>query len=125
MPFTEEPVDLEVLKSFTVKKKCNCGNVYVTIGIDKDKFPRKVVSRVGKAGGCAVSYLEAIGRLITRALEHGDNPREIARSLGGLKCNQGNNPSCADCVSKSIAQLLDSGEIVDGQAKEEEDPAKG
>lgn len=120
MPLSDERVELDVMKSITVKKKCNCGSVYVTIGIDENRFPRKVVSRMGKSGGCAACFVEAVGRLITRALEHGDNPREIARSLNGVQCSQGGKPSCPDCIAKAISQRLESGEIIDGQKPEED-----
>lgn len=115
MPLTNEPVKLDVMGSVTIKKKCNCGSVYITVGIDANKFPRKTMTRVGKSGGCGAAFTESIGRLITRALEHGDNPREIANSLSGVKCSQGGKPSCPDCIAQAMLQLLSEGTIVDGQ----------
>lgn len=63
---------------------------------------------MGKAGGCASSQLEAIGRLISLALRSGIDPQAIMVQLRGIRCpapswGKGTRVlSCADAMAKVI-----------------------
>ncbi|ODA44253.1 Ribonucleotide reductase of class II (coenzyme B12-dependent) [Thermodesulfovibrio sp. N1] len=98
----------EVLKGVTRLMKTGCGNLYVTINKDKDDKPFEVFTNIGKAGGCAASQAEAIGRLISLALRSGIEPHEIVKQLKGISCHSpvwasnGKITSCSDAIAKAI-----------------------
>ena len=98
----------EVLKGITRLMKTGCGNLYVTINKDKDEKPFEVFTNIGKAGGCAASQAEAIGRLISLALRSGIEPQEIVKQLKGISCHSpvwasnGKITSCSDAIAKAI-----------------------
>ena len=91
----------------TIKVKTGCGWLYVTVNRLGDKC-YELFARAGKAGGCAASQCEAIGRLISLAWRKGATPREIIDQLNGISCQQRNKKdpeladSCADGVAKAI-----------------------
>jgi ribonucleoside-diphosphate reductase alpha chain len=84
--------------------------MYVTINWNGDGKPFEVFTRVGKAGGCASSQSEAMGRMVSLALRSGVHPSHIVKQLRGISCHlprgMGNNKvlSCAD----GVAQVLES-----------------
>jgi ribonucleoside-diphosphate reductase alpha chain len=90
-----------------------CGKLYVTINSSEDGEPFELFAQIGKAGGCAASQTEAIGRLISLALRTGVDPRLIARQLRGVRCpspawNAGEKVfSCADGISQALAHYID------------------
>jgi len=94
----------------TRKIKTGCGNLYVTINQDEKGELFEVFNQMGKAGGCADSQAEAIGRLISLALRSGIPPKEIILELRGISCHRpfGLGPnrvlSCADALGKAIEQ---------------------
>src|SRR5262249_20814836 len=55
----------------TVRMNTGCGNLYVTINEDQEGKPFELFNHMGKAGGCAASQNEAIGRLISYAMRVG------------------------------------------------------
>ena len=99
------------IQGTTRKIETGCGNLYVTVN-DDEHGPFELFAQIGKAGGCAASQTEAIGRLISLALRAGVDPGAIARQLGGVRCpspswNNGDKVfSCADGISKALAQHL-------------------
>jgi ribonucleoside-diphosphate reductase alpha chain len=102
----------DTIQGTTRKIETGCGNLYVTIN-DDEHGPFELFAQIGKAGGCAASQTEAIGRLISLALRAGVDPAAVSRQLGGVRCpspawNNGNKVfSCADGISKALAQHLD------------------
>ena len=98
----------DTLIGVTKEMKTSCGKLYVTINSD-DKGIFEVFNQMGKAGGCAASQSEAIGRLVSLALRSGVEPETIVKQLKGISCHLpawgGNGSkilSCADAVSKAI-----------------------
>jgi ribonucleoside-diphosphate reductase alpha chain len=67
---------------------------------------------MGKAGGCAASQSEAIGRLISLAFRSNIDPGEVVHQLKGVSCHQptwqsgGKILSCADAIAKCIERYL-------------------
>lgn len=88
--------------------KTGCGNMYVTVNQDEEGTPFEVFTNIGKAGGCAASQAEAIGRLISLCLRSGIKKEEVVSQLRGIRCHQpiwdkgGTITSCADAMGKAI-----------------------
>ena len=98
----------ELIKGSTRLMKTGCGNLYVTINEDPSGRPFEVFTNIGKAGGCASSQAEAIGRLLSLALRSGVEPEEIIKQLKGISCHQpswnegGKILSCSDGIAKAL-----------------------
>jgi ribonucleoside-diphosphate reductase alpha chain len=103
-----------VIKGTTTKIATGCGNLYVTINDDEKGMPFEVFMSMGKAGGCAMSQLEAIGRLVSLALRSGLDASAIAEQLRGIRCPSpswekgGRIFSCSDAIARVIERKLQS-----------------
>jgi ribonucleoside-diphosphate reductase alpha chain len=104
----------DTLIGVTKEMRTSCGKLYVTINRD-DKGIFEVFNQMGKAGGCAASQSEALGRLVSLALRSGVQPEEIIKQLKGISChlpswggNGGKILSCADAVGKAIEWYTDN-----------------
>lgn len=99
-----------------------CGWIYIHIlrDPDDDNRIRSIFTNLGKAGGCAQAQTEAVSRLITRALDLGDDAGEIASSLRGMRCHRPadvvNDPvtSCADAIGRALQADIEMEEHADG-----------
>ncbi len=110
--FTPRPRP-EVMRGTTTKINTGCGNLYITINEDGEGHPFEVFMQMGKAGGCAASQLEAIGRLVSLALRSGIDPAPIIEQLRGIRCpspsweNGGTRIfSCADAIARALERRL-------------------
>ncbi len=98
----------ELVRGVTLRMETGCGNLYVTINADEKGAPFEVFTHMGKAGGCAASQSEAIGRLVSLALRSNIAPEEIIKQLKGISCHQpawhngGRILSCSDAIAKAI-----------------------
>ncbi|MEA3305229.1 MAG: vitamin B12-dependent ribonucleotide reductase [Candidatus Omnitrophota bacterium] len=97
----------------TTKVSTGCGNLYVTINRDNSNMPFEVFMQMGKAGGCAMSQLEAIGRLISLALRSGVNLDSITDQLRGIRCPSpswekggGRIFSCSDAIARVMERRI-------------------
>ncbi|HEU5360882.1 MAG TPA: vitamin B12-dependent ribonucleotide reductase [Candidatus Deferrimicrobiaceae bacterium] len=104
----------DTLLGVTKEMKTSCGKIYVTMNRD-EKGIFEVFNQMGKAGGCAASQSEAIGRLVSLALRSGVKPDMIVKQLKGISCHlpawAGNGAkimSCADAVAKAVEWYIDS-----------------
>ena len=103
-----------VIKGATRLMKTGCGNLYVTTNEDQDGRPFEIFTNIGKAGGCASSQAEAIGRLISLALRSNLEPEEIVKQLKGISCHQpswyegGRVLSCSDAIAKALEKYPSS-----------------
>lgn len=97
------------LSGTTTRTRTGCGYLYVTINVDEDGLPVEVFARLGKAGVCSHASTEAIGRLLSKALQAGAGIHDLARQLSGISCTQHHVEdgervtSCADAVAKVLA----------------------
>ncbi len=95
------------LRGSTYQMETGCGPIYVTINEDNDGL-FELFTTMGKAGGCAASQCEAIGRLVSLAWRSGVQARQAVKQLIGISCHKpagfGDNRvlSCADAVAKAI-----------------------
>lgn len=109
----------EVIVGTTTKITTGCGNLYVTVNQDNEGNLFEVFIQMGKAGGCAASQLEAIGRLISLALRGGVDIKVIIEQLKGIRCpspNWANGKrifSCADAIARVLEKrAVDQKELV-------------
>jgi len=91
----------------TYQMTTGCGPLYVTINQDSSGL-FELFTTMGKAGGCAASQCEAIGRLVSLAWRSGVQARQTIKQLIGITCHKpagfGDNrvTSCADAVARAI-----------------------
>jgi ribonucleoside-diphosphate reductase alpha chain len=98
----------DVIHGSTWKIRTGCGNIYVTVNEDGEGHLFEIFNQIGKAGGCAASQSEAIGRLVSLAFRSSIEPEDIIRQLKGISCHMpvwhqnGKVLSCSDAVAKAI-----------------------
>ena len=98
----------ELVHGSTRKIRTGCGNLYVTVNEDEEGNLFEIFNQIGKAGGCAASQSEAIGRLVSLAFRSGVEPEVVVRQLKGISCHmpvwhqQGKILSCADAIGKAV-----------------------
>ncbi len=115
----------EVLTGTVRLIRTGCGNVYVTITEDEEGHLFELFTSMGKAGGCASSQAEAIGRLISLALRSNIDPHEIVKQLKGVRCNQpvwhagGPVLSCSDAIAKALEKYHSKGDGGNGKHDKE------
>jgi ribonucleoside-diphosphate reductase alpha chain len=101
----------KALKGWTYQMQTGCGPLYITINEDNSGL-FEVFTTMGKAGGCAASQCEAIGRMVSLAWRSGIQGRSVVKQLLGISCHSpsgfGDNKvlSCADAVAKAIQAHL-------------------
>ncbi len=97
---------------YTKVIKTGCGKLYITEASAESY--QETFLRLGKSGGCAASYLDGIGRLITFALNAGVLRETIVRAFIGIQCP---NPtwsegvqvlSCLDGIAKLLKEEKES-----------------
>jgi ribonucleoside-diphosphate reductase alpha chain len=106
------------LSGSTYQMQTGCGPLYVTINEDQNGL-FELFTTMGKAGGCASSQCEAIGRLVSLAWRSGVQARQAVKQMIGITCHKpagfGDNriTSCADAVAKAIQMHMAQHEEVD------------
>jgi len=112
----------KALKGCTHQMQTGCGPLYITVNEDENGL-FELFTTMGKAGGCAASQSEAIGRMVSLAWRSGVQARQVVKQLLGISCHCpsgfGDNrvTSCADAVAKAIQNhMLDGGYDVDAEA---------
>ncbi|MHB8882293.1 MAG: vitamin B12-dependent ribonucleotide reductase [Thermodesulfovibrionales bacterium] len=100
--------------------KTGCGNIYVTINEDEHGQLFELFTHMGKAGGCASSQAEAIGRLVSLALRSNIEPEVIMKQLKGITCHNqawtsgGKITSCSDAIAKALERYVEKGAAGNG-----------
>jgi ribonucleoside-diphosphate reductase alpha chain len=105
----------KALKGWTYQMQTGCGPLYITVNEDKNGL-FELFTTMGKAGGCAASQSEAIGRMVSLAWRSGVQARQVIKQPLGISCHCptgfGDNRilSCADAVAKAIqAHMIANG----------------
>ena len=113
----------KALKGWTYQMQTGCGPLYITINEDKAGL-FELFTTMGKAGGCAASQCEAIGRMVSLAWRSGVQARQVVKQLLGISCHaqagfgESKVLSCSDAVGKAIqAHLKLSGVDTDYEHK--------
>jgi ribonucleoside-diphosphate reductase alpha chain len=112
----------KALKGWTYQMQTGCGPLYVTVNEDKAGL-FELFTTMGKAGGCAASQCEAIGRMVSLAWRSGVQARQVIKQLLGISCHCpsgfGENKvlSCADAVAKAIQAHMVAGGWDEGMNK--------
>ena len=105
----------------TVRMNTGCGHLYVTVNEGSDGRPFELFNHMGKAGGCAASQNEAIGRLISYALRCGAKLEPLIKQLKGISCHRpawgedGKISSCSDAIGKALEQYYVAAEARQAQ----------
>jgi len=116
----------DVIHGSTWKIRTGCGNLYVTINEDEDGHLFEIFNQIGKAGGCAASQSEALGRLVSLAFRSNIEPEDVIRQLKGISCHMpvwyqnGKVLSCADAVAKAIEWHLQRKKVRQGNLFEKD-----
>ena len=103
----------KILKGWTYQMQTGCGPLYVTVNEDNTGL-FELFTTMGKAGGCAASQSEAIGRMVSLAWRSGLQARQVVKQLQGISCHSpsgfGENKilSCADAVAKAIQAHIEA-----------------
>jgi len=108
----------KVVGSINVKVVTGCGNMYIQLGWWNGGL-HEIFATLGRSGGCAMSYGEALTRSITTGLRSGVDASEYIDQLKGVRCpNQVAFPkenevlSCADAIGKILEKY---GSLTTGQ----------
>ncbi len=98
----------QLLNGFTTKLNTGQGSLYVTINSDTQKRPVEVFANIGKSGGDTSALSEAIGRLISIALQKRISVEEVAKTLIGITGSRPvwNEGSLIKSVPDAIGQIL-------------------
>lgn len=115
----------EVINGSTRLMKTGCGNLYVTINEDGEGHLFELFTSMGKAGGCAASQSEAIGRLVSLAFRSNLEAEEVMKQLKGISCHShawvegGKITSCSDAIAKSLEKYLTKSGNGNGNGRKE------
>ncbi|MCX8173847.1 MAG: vitamin B12-dependent ribonucleotide reductase [Thermoplasmata archaeon] len=99
----------------TIRVETGCGYLYVTINEDEQGLC-EVFATMGKSGGCAMSQIEGISRLISIGLRAGLEIDSIIKQLKGIRCPSpriGKDGavvlSCADGIAHALEEYIKHG----------------
>jgi ribonucleoside-diphosphate reductase alpha chain len=112
MPEKRRP---KILSGNTSKIKTGCGSTFITLN-KKGEILWEVFIRIGKSGGCASANCEALGRVISLALQAGVEVKSLIKNLEGICCHSPtvyegvNVTSCADAIAKILKEHLEKSE---------------
>ena len=97
-----------LLNGFTNKLNTGQGSLYVTINVDESSSPVEVFANIGKSGGDTAALSEAIGRLISIALQKGVRVEELSHTLIGITGSRPvwNDGILVKSVPDGIGQIL-------------------
>ncbi|MFO7891631.1 MAG: vitamin B12-dependent ribonucleotide reductase [bacterium] len=96
------------LCGFTSKLNTGQGSLYVTINTNDEYSPVEVFANIGKSGGDTAALAEAIGRLISIALQNNVKVDDISNTLMGITGSRPvwNEGSLIKSVPDGIGQIL-------------------
>ncbi len=114
-----------------VTKKLQTGHGPMYVSMNDDEFgPRECFIILGKPGGTAAAFSDALGRMISLAMTHGAQPAEIVHQLRGIQDGHpaGFGPNAVLSVPDGVAKAMAEHYLVEdgtSAAKERELPVIG
>ncbi|MCA1739711.1 MAG: vitamin B12-dependent ribonucleotide reductase [Actinobacteria bacterium] len=115
------------LSGVTKKMQTGHGPMYVTMN-DDEFGPRECFIVLGKPGGTAAAFSDALGRMISLAMTHGAQPAEIVHQLRGIQDGHpaGVGPNAVLSVPDGVARSMAEHYLVeDGPAEAKSLPVIG
>jgi ribonucleoside-diphosphate reductase alpha chain len=97
----------QIIRGETSVIKVGCGKLYGTFSNKEEEY-QEVFLRLGKCGGCALAFLDGIGRLISMGLNRSLTYELIHKAFVGIRCPSPmfDGPtqvlSCLDGIAKMI-----------------------
>jgi len=103
------------LSGVTKKIQTGHGPLYVTMN-DDEFGPRECFVILGKPGGTAAAFSDALGRMISLAMTHGASPDEVVHQLRGIQDGHpaGVGPNAVLSVPDGVAKAMAEHYLVDG-----------
>jgi ribonucleoside-diphosphate reductase alpha chain len=74
----------KVLKGDIFKTKTGSGTLYTSVGLDESGFPVEIFINISKHGSDVSAFSEALGRVISIALQNGIPVENIAETIIGI-----------------------------------------
>jgi ribonucleoside-diphosphate reductase alpha chain len=95
------------LSGVTKKLQTGHGQLYVTMN-DDEFGPRECFVVIGKPGGTAAAFSDALGRMISLAMTHGATPEEVHHQLRGIQDGHpaGVGPNAILSVPDGVAKAI-------------------
>ncbi len=102
------------LSGVTKKIQTGHGPLYVTMN-DDEFGPRECFVILGKPGGTAAAFSDALGRMISLAMTHGASPAEVVHQLRGIQDGHpaGVGPNAVLSVPDGVAKAMAEHYVVD------------
>jgi ribonucleoside-diphosphate reductase alpha chain len=96
-----------ILSGVTKKLATGHGPLYVTLN-DDEFVPRESFILLGKPGGTAAAFSDALRRMVSLAEKHGALPAEIIHQLGGIQDGHpaGFGPNAVLSVPDGVAKAM-------------------
>jgi ribonucleoside-diphosphate reductase alpha chain len=109
------------LSGVTKKLQTGHGPMYVTMN-DDEFGPRECFVILGKPGGTAAAFSDALGRMISLAMTHGATPAEIVHQLRGIQDGHpaGVGPSAVLSVPDGVARSMADHYLIEDDHREKE-----
>ena len=109
----------QLVPRITKVRKTGCGKLYATIS-DPNLDYQEVFFRLGKCGGCALSFLDGIGRLISMGLNKPLTRELVIRAFQGIRCPSPTHDGPIEVLScvDAVAQLMEDGDGLDSKSVE-------
>ncbi len=102
--------EIRRLEGKTIWVLTGCGKLYITLNFYEGKLV-EVFLNLGRSGGCASGFLEAIGRLVSIGLQNGLDLNLLVKQLAGVKCPRvvfdkeyRQVESCSDAVARVLSK---------------------
>ncbi len=110
------------LSGVTKKIQTGHGPLYVTMN-DDEFGPRECFVVLGKPGGTAAAFSDALGRMISLAEKHGASPGEIVHQLRGIQDGHGIGvgPNATLSVPDGVAKAMAERYLVENDPAEARD----
>lgn len=100
----------KVVGSINVKVVTGCGNMYVQMGWWNGAL-HEVFATLGRGGGCAMGFNEALTRSMTTGLRRGVPASDYVKQLKGVRCpvplpfpKEDSVMSCPDAMAKVLEE---------------------